>query len=136
MIVNRGRDCGLGMTVAKKRVLVVDDDRELVESVGTALATRGYEVLFASDGVEALARVERDRPDLMLLDLVMPRRSGFTVLDRMRRNGIRSTKVIMMAGTDEQKHRDTAAQWGVSVFLCKPFPIEQLLSEVDIILRA
>jgi DNA-binding response OmpR family regulator len=124
------------MAVAKKRVLVVDDDRELVETVGTALATRGYEVLIARDGAEALARVERDRPDLMLLDLVMPRRCGFTVLDRMHRNGIQSTKVIMMAGTDDPKHRDTAARWGVSVFLSKPFAIDELLLEVDTILRA
>jgi DNA-binding response OmpR family regulator len=124
------------MTVAKKRVLVVDDDRDVLESVRAALATRGYEVLVASDGAEALARVERDRPDLMVLDMVMPRRSGFTVLDRMQRGGIRSTKVIMMAGTHEQKHRETAAQWGVSVFLSKPFPIEQLLSEIDTILEA
>jgi DNA-binding response OmpR family regulator len=124
------------MPVAKKRVLVVDDDRELLESMRMALSTRGYEVMIARDGAEALSRVEQDRPDLMLLDLVMPRRCGFTVLDRMQRSGIRSTKVIMIAGTDDPKHRDTAARWGVSVFLSKPFPMEQLLSEVDTILQA
>ncbi len=124
------------MTITKKRVLVVDDDQELVESVRTALSTRGYEVLVASDGAEALARIERDRPDLMVLDLVMPRRSGFTVLERMRRTAMRSTPVIMMTGTDEQRHRDAAALRGVSVFLSKPFAIEELLSEVETILRA
>lgn len=123
-------------TPAKKRVLLVDDDKELVESVRTALTTHGYEVLIARDGTEALARVERDHPDLMLLDLVMPRRSGLTVLDRMHHSGMHSTPVIMMTGTDEQRHRDAAALRGVSVFLSKPFAIEQLLTEVDTILQA
>ena len=78
------------MSTVKKRVLVVDDDPELVASVRAALLTRGYDVSVAGDGAEALAQIERNRPDLMLLDLVMPRRSGFTVLDRMVRGAIRA----------------------------------------------
>jgi len=122
--------------IAKKRVLLVDDDPELLESVRLALILRGYEVLTACDGAEALARVERDRPDLMVLDLVMPRRSGLTVLDRMRCTALRSTPIIMMTATDEERHRDAAKLRGVSVFLSKPFAIEQLLTEVDTILNA
>jgi DNA-binding response OmpR family regulator len=122
--------------IAKKRVLLVDDDPEIIESVRTALTMRGYEVLVARDGAEALSRVERDRPDLMVLDLVMPRRSGLTVLDRMHRTGMRSTPIIMMTGTDELRHREAARLRGVSVFLCKPFPMEQLLLEVETILNA
>jgi DNA-binding response OmpR family regulator len=121
--------------IAKKRVLLVDDDPELLESVRIALMMRGYEVLTACDGAEALARVERDRPDLMVLDLVMPRRSGLTVLDRMHRTAMRSTPIIMMTANDEERHRDAAKLRGVSVFLSKPFAIEQLLSEVDTILN-
>jgi DNA-binding response OmpR family regulator len=123
-------------TIAKKRVLLVDDDPEIIESVRAALMMRGYEVLVAWDGAEALSRVERDRPDLMVLDLVMPRRSGLTVLERMHRTGMRSTPIILMTGTDEQRHRDAAQLRGVSVFLSKPFAIEQLLLEVETILNA
>jgi DNA-binding response OmpR family regulator len=123
-------------TLAKKRVLLVDDDPELVESVRIALTSQGYEVLIAWDGAEALARVERDRPDLMLLDLVMPRRSGLTVLDRMHRTAMRSTPIIMMTGTEEVRHREAARLRGVSVFLSKPFAIEQLLREVETMLKA
>jgi DNA-binding response OmpR family regulator len=123
-------------TLAKKRVLLVDDDPELVESMRIALTTQGYEVLVATDGAQALARVERDRPDLMLLDLVMPRRSGLTVLDRMHRTAMRSTPIIMMTGTEEVRHREAARLRGVSVFLSKPFAIEQLLREVETILNA
>jgi DNA-binding response OmpR family regulator len=122
--------------IAKKRVLLVDDDPELLESVRIALTMRGYEVLTACDGAEALARVERDRPDLLVLDLVMPRRSGLTVLDRMRCTAMRSTPIIMMTATDEERHRDAAKLRGVSVFLSKPFAIELLLTEVDTILNA
>ena len=124
------------MATVRKRVLVVDDDPELVESVRVALVTRGYDVSVAGDGAEALAQIERVRPDLMLLDLVMPRRSGINVLDRMVRGAIRSTPVIMMTATDEIRHRECAALRGVSVFLSKPFPIEDLLAEVDTMLRA
>jgi DNA-binding response OmpR family regulator len=124
------------MSTVKKRVLVVDDDSDLVESVRAALLLRGYEVSVAGDGSEALAQIERHRPDLMLLDLVMPRRSGINVLDRMVRGAIRATPVIMMTGTDELKHRESAAMRGVSVFLSKPFPIEELLAEVETMLKA
>ncbi len=124
------------MSTVKKRVLVVDDDPELVAIVRAALLTRGYDVSVAGDGAEALAQIECTRPDLMLLDLVMPRRSGINVLDRMVRGSIRSTPVIMMTATDELKHRECAAMRGVSVFLSKPFPIEELLAEVDTMLNA
>jgi DNA-binding response OmpR family regulator len=120
----------------KKRVLVVDDDATLVESVRVALLSRGYDVSVAGDGAEALAQIERVRPDLMLLDLVMPRRSGIGVLDRMVRGSMRATPVIMMTATDEAKHRESAALRGVSVFLSKPFSIEALLDEVDTMLKA
>jgi DNA-binding response OmpR family regulator len=59
-----------------------------------------------------------------------------TVLDRMHRTAMRSTPIIMMTGTDEQRHRDAARLRGVTVFLSKPFAIEQLLLEVDTILNA
>jgi two-component system, OmpR family, response regulator MprA len=124
------------LPTAKKRVLVVDDDPELVASVRAALLLRGYDVSVAGDGAEALAQIECTRPDLMLLDLVMPRRSGINVLDRMVRGTIRATPVIMMTADDEVKHRECAALRGVSVFLSKPFPIEELLAEVDTMLKA
>jgi len=66
------------------RVLLVDDDESILEVISTAFEHRGYGVLEARDGSEALVRAERDAPDLVVLDLVMPRRSGFAVLDRLR----------------------------------------------------
>ena len=78
------------MEASRKRVLIVDDDEQIVEAVQMALEEKGYEVLTAGDGAEGLVRAERDEPDLILLDVVLPKRSGFTVLDHLRRSRFRS----------------------------------------------
>jgi DNA-binding response OmpR family regulator len=123
------------MDVAKKRVLIVDDDEQIVEAVQMALEQGGYEVLTARDGAEGLMRAERDEPDLILLDVVLPKRSGFTVLDHLRRSRFRSTPIIMLTANDEQRHRDFAATRGADAFITKPFDMCELLSEIDTLLK-
>ena len=122
---------GASMNQQPHRVLLVDDDESILESVRCALAERGYEVLVARDGAEALARAERDAPDLIVLDLVMPKRSGLTVLDRLRARNTTSPRIIMLTANDEARHRDFALSRGVTAFLAKPFEMEELLTEVD-----
>ena len=70
---------------AGKRILLVDDDAEIVESLRLALESNGYTVLIARDGNQGLALSERENPDLVILDMMMPKRSGFLVLEKMRR---------------------------------------------------
>ena len=123
------------MSDSKKRVLVVDDDEEIVESVQLALQERGYEVLIAHDGAEGLVRAERDEPDLILLDIVLPKRSGFTVLDHIRRGHVHPPRIIMLTANDEQRHRDFAASCGADAYIAKPFDMGELLSEVDLLLQ-
>src|SRR3954463_16441318 len=67
------------------RVLLVDDDHEIVESVRYALEANGFEVLIARDGNQGLSMAEREDPDLVILDMMMPKRSGFLVLEKLRR---------------------------------------------------
>ena len=122
---------GASMNQQLHRVLLVDDDESILESVRCALVDRGYEVLVARDGSEALARAERDAPELIVLDLVMPRRSGLTVLDRLRSGNTSSPHIIMLTANDEPRHRDFALSRGVAAFLAKPFAMEDLLTEVD-----
>ena len=68
-----------------KKVLVVDDDAEIIDSVRYALEGAGYEVVVARDGNQGLALAEREDPDLIVLDMMMPKRSGFLVLEKLRR---------------------------------------------------
>lgn len=124
------------MTTLQKRVLLVDDDEGVVEPVRLALQEQGYEVLVAHDGAEALMRAERDAPDLILLDVVMPRRSGFAVLNRLSRGRPRAPRIIMMTGNTEPAHRDYAISQGADGFINKPFDMPDLLEQVESLLAA
>lgn len=119
------------MTERAKRILLVDDDAEILESVQMVLQEQGYEVIVARDGTEAMTRVERDHPDLVVLDVVMPRRSGFTVLHRIRQNRRNSPRVVMLTGNDEPQYREFAASRGADAFLGKPFDLEELVATVQ-----
>lgn len=123
------------MSAPVKRVLLVDDDEGILSSLQCALEHRGYAVIVARDGAEALARIERDTPDLVVLDVVMPRRSGLMVLDRLHRSHRGAPPVILLTGNDEARHREFAASRGVAAFLAKPFEMNELLSAVDTQLR-
>ena len=124
------------MNAFRWRVLVVDDDEAILSSICCALTHRGYDVIAARDGTEALARVERDVPHLVVLDVVMPRRSGLAVLERISRHQNRSPHVILLSGSDHQRHRAFAAARGVAAFLSKPFDMDDLVERVDAILQA
>ena len=119
-----------------QRVLLVDDDDSILESVRAALGERGYEVLTARDGAEGLMRVERDVPDLMVLDMIMPRRSGLTVLEHLHRSRLRRPKIIMVSAIDDARQREFALSRGADRFIVKPFDIDRLADEVDGLLCA
>lgn len=119
------------MSDGMKRVLIVDDDAGIIEVVECALRERGYEVLIARDGDEALKRAERDAPDLIILDLVMPKRSGLTVLKRLKRDRPGAPPIIMLTARDEERHREFAKSLGVSAYLNKPFDIDALMDTVE-----
>ena len=115
---------------SKERVLIVDDDQEIVDSISYALENNGYEVVIARDGNQGLALAERDNPDLMILDMMMPKRSGFLVLEKLRRVRERPLPVIMITGNEGSRHQQYAELLGVSDYLRKPFPMEKLLESV------
>lgn len=117
-------------TVTKTRVLLVDDDPQVIETARAALESNGYELLVARDGNQALAMVERDGPSLMILDMVMPRRSGLNVLQKLRRNRAMPLPVIMMTADGSSRHRAFAETLGVSDYLCKPFDMNRLVESV------
>lgn len=120
------------MSTKKKRILLVDDDTQILESLRVALCEKGYEILLASDGLEGLVRAERDAPDLIVLDMMMPKRSGFHVLDRLRSNPhpIRTPKIIMITANESPRHKEYAESKGVDAFFEKPFDMPEFVTKV------
>ena len=115
----------------KKRILLVDDDREIVESMQVALEASGYEICIARDGNQGLALAERDDPDLVILDMMMPKRSGFLVLEKLRRTRRIPLRVIMVTANEGSRHKAYAEMLGVDDYIRKPFAMDRLLSSVN-----
>lgn len=113
-----------------KRVLIVDDDHEIVESVRYALESHGYEVLIARDGNQGLAMAEREDPDLVVLDMMMPKRSGFLVLEKLRRTRPVPLRVIMITANEGSRHKAYAEMLGVDDYIRKPFAMDRLMESV------
>jgi DNA-binding response OmpR family regulator len=114
-----------------RRVLIVDDDGEIVESVRYALDSKGYEVLVARDGNQGLAMAEREDPDLVILDMMMPKRSGFLVLEKLRRTRPVPMKVIMITANEGSRHKAYAEMLGVDDYIRKPFAMDRLMDSVS-----
>jgi DNA-binding response OmpR family regulator len=114
-----------------KRILLVDDDAEIVESLRLALESNGYTVLVARDGNQGLALSERENPDLVILDMMMPKRSGFLVLEKMRRTRETPLRVIMITANEGSRHKAYAEMLGVDDYIRKPFPMDRLIESVQ-----
>src|SRR6186713_3680252 len=114
-----------------QRVLIVDDDHEIVESVRYALESKGYAVMIARDGNQGLAMAEREDPDLVILDMMMPKRSGFLVLEKLRRTRPVPVRIIMVTANEGSRHKAYAEMLGVDNYIRKPFAMDRLLDTVD-----
>jgi DNA-binding response OmpR family regulator len=116
---------------SSKRILLVDDDAEIIESLRLALEANGYTVLVARDGNQGLALSERENPDLGILDMMMPKRSGFLVLEKMRRTRETPMRVIMITANEGTRHKAYAEMLGVDDYIRKPFPMDRLIESVQ-----
>jgi DNA-binding response OmpR family regulator len=114
----------------KKRILLVDDDPEIIEALRYALESKGYEIMIARDGNQGLSMAERDDPDLVILDMMMPKRSGFLVLEKLRRTHDVPMRVIMITANEGSRHKAYAEMLGVDDYLRKPFAMDRLLESV------
>ncbi|REK12951.1 MAG: response regulator [Planctomycetota bacterium] len=114
----------------RQRVLIVDDDNEIVESVRYALESNGFEVMVARDGNQGLAMAEREDPDLVVLDMMMPKRSGFLVLEKLRRTRPVPLRVIMITANEGSRHKAYAEMLGVDDYIRKPFAMDRLMESV------
>jgi two-component system alkaline phosphatase synthesis response regulator PhoP/two-component system response regulator VicR len=120
-----------------KKILVVDDERHIVRLVEVNLTKAGYQVVTAYDGVEALEQVEKEKPDMVVLDVMMPRMDGFEVLKKLQADpGTAEIPVIML--TAKAQDADIFRGWssGVSSYLTKPFNPRELLTFVERIFQS
>jgi len=114
-----------------KRILLVDDDAEIIESLRYALSAKGYEILVARDGNQGLVMAERENPDLVILDMMMPKRSGFLVLEKLRRTHVVPMRVIMITANEGSRHKAYAEMLGVDDYIRKPFAMDRLVESVQ-----
>lgn len=112
-------------------VLVVDDDADILASVSYALEQAGYSVLTANNGEDGLALAKESKPDLAILDMMMPKRSGFLVIEALREEYTDPIQIIMMTANEGNRHQSYAELLGVAEYLHKPVAINTLLSRVD-----
>ncbi len=120
-----------------RKILVVDDERHIVRLVQVNLEKVGYQVLTAYDGVEALEQVAKESPDMIILDVMMPRMDGFEVLKKLQADAkTRDIPVIML--TARAQDADIFRGWssGVSSYLTKPFNPRELLTFVERIFQS
>ncbi|MDI1301418.1 MAG: Hpt domain-containing protein [bacterium] len=134
-------DAGTGKSAAetaRTRLVMVVDDSVTVRKVTSRLLERhGYEVLLAKDGMDAIAKLEDQRPDVMLLDIEMPRMDGFEVASLVRHNpNLEDLPIIMITSRTGEKHRERAFQIGVNAYMGKPFQEDQLLETIAELLAA
>src|ERR1700759_2331047 len=115
------------------KMLVADDDRDLCELIGFTLSQAGYLVVKAGDGVAALRTFETETPDLVVLDINMPRASGFQVCEAIRKRS--RAPVIMLTVRGEEEDLVKALELGADDYLTKPFSPRTLLARIKAVLR-
>jgi two-component system response regulator MprA len=116
------------------RILVVDDERAIRDALHMILSRRGYEVLLAGDGEEALEMVESARPDLVILDVLLPYMDGLTACRRLRARGD-EVPVMMLTARDTIGDRVTGLETGADDYLAKPFATDELVARIRALLR-
>ncbi len=112
-----------------KRILIVDDDADILDSLKALFSDTGAEIHTATDGSAAVEMAGQKDPDLVVLDAMLPKMSGFLVLEKLKKGGRRGTRpfVIMITGNQGKRHQAFAESRGVDVYLNKPFRMDRLM---------
>jgi len=117
----------------EETILLVDDDAALLEVMTIVLSSEGYRVVTAADGTEALREVGRERLDLVILDVMMPKLSGFEVLKKIREQS--DVPVVMLTAKDQSVDKVVGLELGADDYITKPFDTKELLARIRAILR-
>lgn len=118
----------------KKKILCVDDEEDILNFLELVLSEKGYEVVTASGGQEALTKAQLERPDLVLLDIMMPQMDGWEVLKLLRVDEeTAEIPVAMLSARTEARDRVQGLQEGAIDYICKPFSLAELLGKIEAI---
>ena len=123
----------MSQTLDGKRVLLVDDDGDILTSMQAAFEPTGAVVETASNGNKAVELAEKNQPDLVVLDMMLPGRSGFLVLEKIKAKKPKNSKpyVIMITGNQGARHKMYAESLGVSEYFTKPVKMDKLISTAE-----
>ena len=122
--------------MANEKVLVVDDEEHIVELLKFNLTNSGYKVLTAENGIEAIEIINKEIPDLILLDLMIPGMDGLDVCKEIKRNkDTAGTSIIMLTARSEELDKIIGLELGADDYVTKPFSVRELLARVKAVLR-
>ena len=123
--------------LAGKTILIVDDDRDIMTAMLAALEDLGPTLLTADNGDDAIIQAESGKPDVVVLDMMLPKRSGFLVMEKLKRGRKRGDppRIIMVTGNEGTRHKVYAESLGVSKYLNKPFRMEVLVESIKELLE-
>jgi DNA-binding response OmpR family regulator len=119
--------------VTNDKILIVEDDRNLLDTLKYNLRKEGHEVVTAVDGAEALDVARREKPDLIILDIMLPKLSGFEVCRILRKET--TTPILMLTAKDEEVDKIVGLEIGADDYMTKPFSMRELLARVGAMLR-
>jgi DNA-binding response OmpR family regulator len=122
---------GEEFSMDKPKILIVDDDPDLRRGLNLRLRANHYETAYATDGFSAIAMAQKERPDLIILDLGLPAGDGFVVLERLQQNAnLSCIPVIILTARDPQSSREQSLRAGATAFFQKPVDNSRLLSTI------
>ena len=122
--------------MSNKRILVVDDEVDLVEIIRFSLELEGYDVLIAYNGEEALNQARKENPDLVLLDLMLPKLDGYNVCRLLKYDEkYKHIPILMLTAKTQEKDRATGMETGANEYITKPFDMDELMKKVKNYLR-
>lgn len=120
-----------------RRILIADDEPNIVAALEFLLQQNGYEVSIARNGDEALKLIEQDKPDLVLLDVMMPLRSGYDVCQTVRaREDWRHIKIVMLSAKGRDVEVNKGLSLGADLYITKPFSTSELVARINALLGA
>ncbi|MFC2161827.1 response regulator transcription factor [Acidobacteriota bacterium] len=118
----------------KKKILIIEDEQDLVKGLRINLIDEGYEVIWADDGLKGLMKAQEELPDLIILDIMLPKMDGLEVCTELRKKNI-NTPIVMLTAKGEEVDKVVGLEIGADDYMTKPFSIRELLARIKAHLR-